>query len=71
MFLANVDRFPWRSQLEFFVVRATHKVKSLGFVPHFSLSSLCLAFLAWGDFHVRLHFARSTVPEEKWGLIVV
>ena len=24
-------------------------------------------FLAWGDFHARSCFARSTVPEEKWG----
>ena len=24
-------------------------------------------FLAWGDFHVRSRFPRSTVPEEKWG----
>ena len=24
-------------------------------------------FLAWGDFHTCLHFARSTIPEEKWG----
>ena len=24
-------------------------------------------FLAWGDFHARSRFARSTVPEEKWG----
>ena len=24
-------------------------------------------FLAWGDFHARLRFARSTIPEEKWG----
>ena len=22
-------------------------------------------FLAWGDFHVRSRFARSTIPEEK------
>ena len=29
------------------------------------------AFLAWGDFHVRSCFARSTIPEEKWGLLVV
>ena len=29
------------------------------------------AFLAWGDFHARLRFARSTIPEEKWGLLVV
>ena len=24
-------------------------------------------FLAWGDFHAPLRFARSTIPEEKWG----
>ena len=24
-------------------------------------------FLAWGDFHARSCFARSTIPEEKWG----
>ena len=28
-------------------------------------------FLAWGNFHARSHFARSTIPEEKWGLLVV
>ena len=42
--------------------------------PHarnFHLSSPRLAFLAWGDFHMRLRFARSTIPEEKWGLLVV
>ena len=27
--------------------------------------------LAWGDFHARSRFARSTIPEEKWGLLVV
>ena len=27
-----------------------------------------LTFLAWGDFHVRSRFARSVIPEEKWGL---
>ena len=40
---------------------------------HLSLS-ICpprLAFLAWGDFHARSRFARSTIPEEKWGLLVV
>ena len=26
-------------------------------------------FVAWVDFHAR--FARSTIPEEKWGLLVV
>ena len=30
-----------------------------------------LAFLAWGDFHARLRFTWSTIPEEKWGLLVV
>ena len=25
------------------------------------------SFLAWGDFHARSRFARSIVPEEKWG----
>ena len=24
-------------------------------------------FLAWGDFHARSSFVRSTIPEEKWG----
>ena len=24
-------------------------------------------FLAWGDFHARSRFARSTIPEDKWG----
>ena len=26
-----------------------------------------LPFLAWGDFHAPSRFARSTIPEEKWG----
>ena len=30
-----------------------------------------LAFLAWGDFHTRSRFARSTIPEEKWGLLLI
>ena len=30
-----------------------------------------LAFLEWGDFHPRSRFARPTIPEEKWGLLVV
>ena len=36
-----------------------------------SLSPPRLAFLAWGDFQARSRFARSTTPEEKWGLLVV
>ena len=42
--------------------------------PHarnFYLSRPRLAFLGWGNFHMRLRFARSTLPEEKWGLLVV
>ena len=35
-------------------------------VPHFSPPPR-LAFLAWGGFHARLRFARSTIPEEKMG----
>ena len=27
--------------------------------------------LAWGDFHARSGFTPSTIPEEKWGLLVV
>ena len=30
-----------------------------------------LAFLAWGDFYARSRFARFSIPEEKWGLLVV
>ena len=30
-----------------------------------------LAFLEWGDVHSRSRFARSTIPEEKWVLLVV
>ena len=36
-----------------------------------SLSLPHLAFLVWGDFHARSRFARSTIPEEKLGLLVV
>ena len=28
-------------------------------------------FLGWGDFHARSRFARSTIPEEIGGLLVV
>ena len=38
---------------------------------NFSLPPPRLAFLACGDFHARSCFARSTIPEEKWGLLVV
>ena len=40
--------------------------------PHFpswicSLSRLCFASLALGDYQACSRFARSTIPEEKWG----
>ena len=39
---------------------------------HFrSLSLPRLAFLAWGDFHARSCFARSSIPNEKWGPLEV
>ena len=41
-FLTDGDRFPWKSQSEFCVVRATHKFKSLGFVCSPSFSPLRL-----------------------------
>ena len=47
-FLTDVDRFPWKSQSEFCVVRATHKFRSLGFVcspSFFSLPATCRLFL--------------------------
>ena len=46
-FLTDVDSFPWKSQSDFCVVRATHKFKSLGFVcssSFFSLSAACRLF---------------------------
>ena len=35
------------------------------------MTTVRLVFLAWGDFHARSRFARSTILEEKWGLLVV
>ena len=31
---------------------------------HISMTSIDYE---WGDFHARSRFARSTIPEEKWG----
>ena len=39
--------------------------------PHEIRSPSRLAFLAGRDFHERSRFARSTIPEEKCGLLVV
>ena len=33
----------------------------------FLSSRRVLPFLAWSDFRARSRFARSTIPEEKWG----
>ena len=51
--------------------REGSKAWALSVVPHFSLSLPSLVFLAWGDFHACSHFARCTIPEEEWGLLVV
>ena len=48
------------------VGREESKAWALSVIPHFSLSPPCLAFLMWDDtmyFHMRLHFARSTIPD--------
>ena len=38
------------------------------FFPLIFLSPRCVSpFLEWGDFHARSRFARSTIPEGKWG----
>ena len=44
---------------------------AVSFWCHFSLSPPNLAFLVWGDLHACSRFARSTIPEEKWGLLIV
>ena len=49
------------------VSREGSKAWALSVVPHFSLSPPRLSFLAWGVFHASSCFARSTIPEEKWG----
>ena len=41
--------------------------KAWSAVPHFSPSPPRLTFLALCDFHARSRFARSAIPEEKWG----
>ena len=69
-FLTEVDRLPWKSQS---VMRATHKVKSLRFVCS-SIFSLSLRRVSPFSRGVILHarrLARSTIPEGKWGLLVV
>ena len=45
--MTDVDRFPWKSQSEFCVVRAMHKFKSLDFVcspSFFSVLAACSLF---------------------------
>ena len=44
---------------------------TVSFWCHFSLSPPNLAFLVWGDLHAHSRFARSTIPEEIWGLLIV
>ena len=73
-FLTDVDRFPWKSQSEFCVVRATHKFKSLGFVcshSFFSLPTACCLFLHVVIF-TRAHVSLTLLSMRKnGGLLVV
>ena len=43
--------------------RRGERAWALSVVPRFTLSPPRFAFLAWGDSHARLRFARSTIPE--------
>ena len=43
------------------------KIEGLQTKPIFLSPRRVSPCLAWGDFHVRSRFARSTIPEEKWG----
>ena len=51
--------------------RGTSATRRQKLHTHFSLSPPRLTFLAWSDFHTHSSFARSTIPEEKWELLVV
>ena len=44
---------------------------TVSFWCHFSLSPPNLTFLVWGDLHACSRFARSAIPEEIWGLLIV
>ena len=70
-FLTDVDRFPWKSQSEFCVVRAMHKFKSLGFVSFFSLPAECRLFSRGVIFmRARVSLALLTL-KKNGGLLVV
>ena len=62
----------WRTNQSFglWEQRISSKAWALSMVPHFSLFPPRLAFFAWGDFHARSRFARSTIREEKFGTLV-
>ena len=67
-FLTDVDIFPWKIQSEFCVQQCiSSKARALSVVPHILSPRPVSPFLTWGDFHVRSRFARSTIPEKKWG----
>ena len=69
-FLTDVDRFPWKSQSAFCVVRATHKVKSLGFAcspPFFYLTTTSrFSRLRW--FSCAVAFRSLFYPWGKMGI---
>ena len=49
---------------EFFLAASAFGLRPTPKIPAARVSP----FLAWGDFHAHSRFARSTIPEEKWGL---
>ena len=51
--------------LEFFQNRGKFENRHFGLPPPLKIDKLKRPFLAWGDFHARSRFARSTIPEEK------
>ena len=51
--------------------RASETLARVKITPHEKRRHTCRHFLAWGDFHARSRFARSTIPEEKSSLLVV
>ena len=53
------------------VLNIWYRLRVVPIFPHFSLCPPRLAFLAWGDFNAHSRFARSTIPDKKWGLLVV
>ena len=73
-FLTDVDRFSWKTQSEFYVVRAMHKFKAwaLSVVPHFSLSGAACRLFSRGVIFTRVRVSLALLSLRKnGGLLVV